>query len=288
MDFLPHFVRVCFFRTLSAAGMAACLLLVSAAPGRGEDALSYTGSATVGTGVLYEGAIAAFEKKTGIRFQKVDLATGTGKGIGLVLDRTFPISGSTRPLTSEEKEAGLVETVIGYDALGLWVHGSNPVMDLTQQQLRDIYLGRILNWKEVGGKDRPIKVYIEPPLSQKGTLTFINEVIMGMAPYPDRHLVVPVPRDGLLAVSGEEGGLTAASLAIHNSLNAQLKDRVHFLRVNGVPPSITTIRDHTYLLHRTLSLVTRGTAKGAAREFVDFILSPEGQAIVARNFLPVR
>ena len=90
---------------------------------------------------------------------------GTGVGISALLDGTTDIAMASRPIKFSEKmkvkAAGneVEEVIVAYDALAVVVHPSNPVKQLTRQQLEDIFRGKITNWKHVGGDDRKIVVY---------------------------------------------------------------------------------------------------------------------------------
>ena len=96
---------------------------------------------------------------------------GTGVGISALMDNTTDIAMASRPIKFSEKmkikEAGqdVDEIIVAYDALAVVVHPSNPVKQLTRQQLEDIFRGKITNWKQVGGDDRKIvqKLYVEQP-----------------------------------------------------------------------------------------------------------------------------
>jgi phosphate transport system substrate-binding protein len=252
-----------------------------------EPGLTYAGAATISMSVLYQGALKGFEKKTGIIFSRIDTASGTGRGLDMLAEGKVTLAGSARPLTGVETRKGLVGTTIGYDALALWVNKANMVKGLTRDQLRRIYRGEIRNWKLVGGEDLPIMVFIEPPDSRKATLSMIQETIMGMTPYPSFHSVVEYPRDGMVATASADGGLTAASLGLLSTLSPHLCERLRPLAVDGVTPSPAVARGSDYLLNRPLLLVTRGPATGKEKQFIDYILSPEGQAIVARSFVPI-
>jgi len=270
--------------------LALCLALAPwiPSPAQAEKGLSYAGSATISMSILYQGALKAFEKRSGVSFGRVDTASGTGRGLELLVEGKVDLAGAARNLSDEEKGKGLVAYPIGHDAVAFWVHRNNPVKSLTREQLRRIYRGQVRNWKEVGGRDRPIMVFIEPPNSRKATMALVQEVIMGNTPYPPIHSVVEYPREGMIAVSGEESGLAAGSIGLSSTISAGMRERLRLLAVDGVVPTVPTLLQGDYLLKRPLLLVTKGPATGRAKEFIDFMLSPEGQEIVARSFVPAR
>ena len=107
---------------------------------------------------------------------------GTGVGISALMDNTTDIAMASRPIKFSEKmkikEAGqdVDEIIVAYDALAVVVHPSNPVKQLTRQQLEDIFRGKITNWKQVGGDDRKIVVYSRETSS--GTYEFFKESVL--------------------------------------------------------------------------------------------------------------
>src|SRR5512138_2907081 len=192
--------------------LAALILAGSSIPVRASDELSYSGASVISLSILYEGALSAFEKKTGLSFGRIDSASGTGRGLELLAEGKVTIAGSARALTAEETARGLVAYEVGRDAIAFWVNRDNPVKGLTRSQLRRVYRGEVRDWRELGGEARPIMVFIEPPDSRKSTLTLVQEIVMGNTPYPSSHSVVQYPREGMIATVSNEGGLVAGSL----------------------------------------------------------------------------
>jgi phosphate transport system substrate-binding protein len=249
--------------------------------------LTYVGSSTIGTGVLKAGAAEAFEKKTGIRFASVDIS-GSGKGIQALLDGKTSLAGASRPLKPEEKKAKLVGTTIGYDAIAVFVHKDNPVKNLTKEQLKGIFTGAVKNWKEVGGKDAPITPNTEILTGKRATVEMFQELVLDGAAYGKGFKEIDLPRDQIVDLSATPDGICSVSLGLLAAVPADVKARVKPVAVNGVEATNQNVRSGAYLISRPLLLVTQGLAKGEAKEFISFMLSAEGQAIVGRSFVPVR
>ena len=120
---------------------------------------------------------------------------GTGVGISALMDNTTDIAMASRPIKFSEKmktkEAGqeVDEVIVAYDALAVVVHPSNPVKQLTRQQLEDIFRGKITNWKQVGGDDRKIVVYSRETSS--GTYEFFKENVLKNKNYMAGSLSMP-------------------------------------------------------------------------------------------------
>lgn len=249
--------------------------------------ISYSGSSTIGTGVLKEGgAVAAFEKKTGRKFSSVDIP-GSGKGIMALMDGKVDFAGASRTLKPEEKKAGLSATTIGYDAVAVFVHASNPVKNLTKEELKGIFTGKITNWKEVGGKNAPIVPNTEIIAGKRATIEIFQEKVMSGAQY-GKFKEIDLPRDQIVELAKQENGICSVSLGLLASLSKTEKDKVKAISVAGSDPSDKNVQSGAYIISRPLLLVTKGLPKGEVKEFISFILSPEGQAIVEKNFVPVR
>ncbi|WP_054696526.1 substrate-binding domain-containing protein [Geotalea toluenoxydans] len=117
--------------------------------------ITYSGSSTIGTGILKAGAADAFANKTGKKLASIEIP-GSGKGVKALIEGKVMVAGASRPLKPEEKKEKLSSTTIGYDAVTVFVHKNNPIKNLSKEQLKGIFTGKIKNWKEVGGKNAPI------------------------------------------------------------------------------------------------------------------------------------
>ncbi len=153
---------------------AAAVLSMPALAGASE--LLYGGSSTIAETVLQGGISQGFQRKTGVQVQIVDVS-GTGKGLKSLAEGKLQIVGAGRTLTAEEKKAGLLGTIIGYDGLAVFVNKANPVKDLSKEQLKALFTGKARSWKELGGKDVAIVPMIEPVASKRATVQAIQELV---------------------------------------------------------------------------------------------------------------
>jgi phosphate transport system substrate-binding protein len=259
---------------------AVLLLFASACTGGGSATapLTYDGATSISGHILSE-AIPAFERKTGTRFGKVD-RSGGGKGLERLFTGEVEIAGVARRLTVEELARQPYFQIIGYDALGVYVHAKNPLKGLSKAQLKAIFSGAIVNWKDVGGPNLPIVTCTEPLASGRNTLAVFQTTILDDAPFGPVH-EAPDPSDCLAFVAGNPGAISFATIAYAIA-------GVRALPIDGVEPSPARVMDSTYLLSRPLLLVTRSQPRGAIAAFLDFMLSAEGQAIVGKKFIPAR
>lgn len=272
-------LRICLLATL--------ILTLVALPALAAEELRYIGSSTIGTGVLQAGAASSFEKKTGIKFATIE-QPGSGKGIQALNEGKTPLAGASRPLKPEEKKEKLIGTIIGYDAIAVFVHQGNPVQNLTKEQLKGIFTGQIKNWKEVGGPDAPIAPNTEILTGKRATVEMFQEMVLDGGAYGKGFKEIDLPRDQIVDLAANPGGVCSVSLGLLAAVPGEVKARVKPISINGVEPTEKNVQSGAYLISRPLLLVTKGLPKGEVKEFINFMLSPEGQAAVAKNFVPVR
>ncbi len=262
----------------------ATLLLLAAACGcsRSGDAvgkpLTYDGATTISRNILSD-AIPAFEKRTGLKFDRVDFSGG-GRGLDRLFAGEVEMAGVARRLTADELERKPYFQIIGYDAIGVFVHARNPVKALSKAQLKAIFTGAIVNWKDVGGPNLPIVACTEPLSSGRNTLAVFRTLVLDEAPFGRVH-EEPDPTDCLAWVKDAAGGVTFATIAYDIP-------GIRSVPVDGIGATPAHVIDSSYLLSRPLILVTRAPPTGTAAAFFDFMLSAEGQAIVGMKFIPAR
>ncbi len=249
--------------------------------------ISYSGSSTIGTAVLNAGAVQAFTDETGIRFSSID-QPGSSKGVAALLEEKVTLAGASRPLKPAEKETSLVPITIGYDAIAVFVHESNPVTDLSQVELKGIFTGDIQNWSEVGGQDAPIDPTTEILADKRATVEMFRKIAMNGAEYGAGFKEIDLPRDQIIDLAGRKNGICTVSMGLLSSVPEDVRNQVMAISVEGVTPSTSNVQTGSYLISRPLLLITNGPAKGANKQFIDFILSYVGQAIVGQNFVQVR
>ena len=198
--------------------------------------------------------------------------TGSGSGIKAVQEGRCDIGLSSRALKAEEKEQGLVGTVLAYDGIAVIVNPENTVEDLTVEQIAAIYTGEITNWSEVGGIDAEIVLIGREAGS--GTRGGFEEIV-GVEDLCQYRQELTSTGDVITAVSQNPGAIGYASLA-------SVKDTVKAIKVGGVAPSDETVKDETYAIQRPFVLVTKeGTAlTETAQAFFDFITSEAAREVI--------
>ena len=199
--------------------------------------------------------------------------TGSGSGIQAVTEGRCDIGLSSRALKDDEKDSGLVETVLAYDGIAIVVSPENPVSDLDVDTIAKIYTGEITNWKDVGGDDAEIVLIGREAGS--GTRDGF-ESITGTKDACAYRQELTSTGDVINTVSQNPNAIGYASLsAVGESVKA--------LTVGGVKASEATVKDGSYVVQRPFVLVTKeGTELSpAAQAFFDYAISPEVADIIA-------
>jgi phosphate transport system substrate-binding protein len=205
---------------------------------------------------------------------------GSGVGIASLIDRTTDIATSSRRIKPEETEkakaAGVTpnEIVIAKDGVAVIVHPGNRVGALTKAQIKDIYTGRITNWKQLGGADARI-VTVSRDTSSGTYETFETLVLGGDRVRPDA-LTVASNQSVAQTVAQTPGAIGYVG---HGYLTSKIKD----VTVDGVRCTRQNIQSGSYPLSRDLYMYTNGRPSGPIAKFVDFVLGKEGQKLVEQE-----
>ena len=203
---------------------------------------------------------------------------GSSLGISSVSQGITQIGTSSRDLTPQEKQ-GLTEYEIGKEGIVIAVNNNNNVSALRSDQVRDIFNGAITNWKQVGGSDTSIHVVTREEGS--GTRSSFENLIMNKTKIRPDAVVQSSTESVKQVVKQDPGAIGFVSLA-------HMSNDVTALKVDGVSPSMQTVANGSYQLQSAFLFVVKGEPKGVVKEFIDFTLSPEGQAIVkGQNIVPV-
>jgi phosphate transport system substrate-binding protein len=198
---------------------------------------------------------------------------GSSVGIAAVASGSADVGMISCHMSDAEKEGrDLREHVIGRDGIAIINHPSNSVSALTLSQVKDIYQGKITNWKEIGGADTEIVIIGRD--SASGTRSFFTEFVLRNE--DTARTMQELNSNGAVqkCVSQTPGAIGYVSLEYVDST-------VKALTIDGAPPSITAITDGTYKITRPLILITKGEPTGLAKKFIEFVLSDIGQKIIS-------
>jgi phosphate transport system substrate-binding protein len=205
---------------------------------------------------------------------------GSGVGVASIIDGTCDIGNSSRPVkeeevvTAQEKGVDIFENIVARDAIAVIVNPANTITDLTLESIKAIYTGEISNWSEVGGANQTIVVVSRD--SASGTFEAFNELAL------KKERLRP---DSLLQASNSAVATTVANTpgAIGYVGLGYVTDRIKAVPVNGIIASKETVNSGTYPLARPLFMYTNGEPTGIVKEFIDFVMSEEGQKLVEEN-----
>jgi phosphate transport system substrate-binding protein len=204
---------------------------------------------------------------------------GSGNGIKALIDKSTDIADSSRFIKSKEVKLAVENSVypvpfaVAYDCIVPVVHPSNSINNITMAQLKDIYMGKVKNWKEIGGPDRPIVVISRDTSS--GTYEVWHKKVL------KKKRVFP---GALLQASN--GAVVQAVAKNKNAVGyigiGYMEASVKALTVNNIEGSAETTLNGTYPVSRPLYMFTPGWPKGEVASFINFVLHPEkGQKYVA-------
>jgi phosphate transport system substrate-binding protein len=201
-------------------------------------------------------------------------AGGSVVGIEAIHDGTVDIGMASRSLKPEEAE-GIDQHRVAADVIATVVHESNPVEDLALEELRDIYLGEITNWSEVGGNDESILVVVRGRNS--GTRGAFDKIVLDGEEPAAPNLDTAVAASDVAATVAEDANAIGYLGFGHFELDIKV------IAIDGVMPSEETAHDGSYPVVRPLLFLTGPLTQPLAHQFIDFALDEQGQAIVVEN-----
>jgi len=217
---------------------------------------------------------------------------GSGTGIAALINGTTDICMASRPMKEDEKrklrdryQTMGVETSVAKDGLSVYVREQNPVKELSIPQLRDIYTGSVRNWKQVGGSDAPITLYGRE--NSSGTYVYFKDNVLLGKDYAASCQTLPGTAAVVNAVAKDPNGIGYGGAAYARGVRevAVRKDA----KAPAIAPSPESVKDGSYPITRYLFLYTRVRPAGDVKKFVDWVLSPEGQALTTKvGYFPVR
>lgn len=264
--------------SLVVALVAAAVLLSGCSGGAGSaDQVIATGSTTI----LPIAEVSA-EMYRDVEPDVHVLVSGVGSSAGIesVSTGSSDIGTSSRDLKPEEQDYGLVDTPIAYDAIAVIVHPDNPVKNLTKDQVKAVFQGKIRNWKDVGGEDQPIHLVNRDQAS--GTREAFSKIVMDSEPFDPNAAVLPGTGQVRAVVADAPGAVGYISFGFVTS-------SVRTVAIDGVEPSEASVFSGTYPVQRTLHFFTKGAPVQPAKGYIDYVLSSAVQQSVVKDagFLPV-
>ena len=203
--------------------------------------------------------------------------TGSSAGIKDAMDGISQIGMSSRDLKDEEASK-VKSTVLAYDGVAVITNTSNPIKELTIEQIRDIFTGKITNWNQIGGNDSPIVVVSRETGS--GTRTAFEEGVG----YSEEELVKTA------TISKGNGDVKTTVSTNENAIGfvsfEYLDDAISAININGIKPTAENVKAGSYVLSRPFLAVTNEQyITEDTKNLIDYITGKEGQQIVKDNKL---
>jgi phosphate transport system substrate-binding protein len=235
-------------------------------------------------------AEAFMAKQPGTQIQ----VTGGGSGVGIasLINGTTDIAASSRPIKSSEVDKLKQRfATTGYtypiarDGLSVYLNAANPVKELTLAQIRDIYVGKITNWKQVGGNDAAIILYSRE--NSSGTYTYFKDNVLLGKDFAPRAQTLQGTAAVVNAVSRDANGIGYGGAAYAKGIRfaAVKKDA----QSPAILPTLDTVRSGQYPISRYLYLYTRVKPSKDMKAFIDWATGPEGQALVSKvGYFPIK
>jgi phosphate transport system substrate-binding protein len=220
----------------------------------------------------------AYEKETGI---KVNInGGGATKGIRNAVNGSIDIGGACRPIIEGHPlERNAYQVPVAWDALVVIVHPSNPVDTISVRQLQQIYTGKITNWNQLGGQNKPIDLYI-----RRGKISGVGRTLRELV-FANFDQEFPGAKHIVRSSGPLEKGIQENVLGIGTTgISSAKRRKVKILKLNGKEPSYENIKSGDYVLYRPLYLVTKGRASAdkKVKDFITFALSRKGREVIKR------
>jgi phosphate transport system substrate-binding protein len=217
---------------------------------------------------------------------------GSGTGISALINGTTDICQASRAMKPAEKEklrerfaTTGVEIPVAKDGLSLYVNAANPLAEITMDQAKQIFTGKVTNWKDLGGADAKIIAYSRE--NSSGTYVFFKEHVLQNADFTPRAQNMPGTAAVVNAVGKEKFSIGYGGAAYSKGIK--------ILKVKkdagspAIAPDKTTVQNGTYALSRPLFFYVRNKPAGDIKAFVDWVLGADGQALVEKiGYFPLK
>lgn len=259
-----------------AALLFAMFCALTAGHAADDNKLVITGASTVAPLAL-EIAKRFEQKNPGVR---VDVQTGgSSRGVNDARSGVADIGMVSRALKPDEQD--LKASAIALDGVAVILHKSNPVKALSADQIRAIYTGKVLNWKEVGGKDQRITVVNKA--EGRSTLELFLAYFQLKNSEIKAQVVIGDNQQGVKTVAGNPGAIGYVSIGT-GEFEVEQGTPLQLLPLDGIAPTSDAVRSGKFPLSRPLNLVTKGEPTGRAKQFIEFAKSAQVNDLVKEQF----
>ncbi|MDR1900673.1 MAG: phosphate ABC transporter substrate-binding protein [Treponema sp.] len=208
--------------------------------------------------------------------------TGSSDGIKAAAAGTSELGMSSRELSPAEKGTGLTELTIAIDGIAVIVNNSNPVANLTLDQIRDIYTGAVTDWSQVSGGAKSGRIAVVSREPGSGTRGAFEEIVK----FQDKLLSGATEFDGTGAIKAE---ISRNADAVGYISLGSADNTVKLLQVEGITASTANVVNGSYKIARPfIVLSSRQTIHDETQQFLNWIMTADGQNIVKSSWIPVK
>ena len=204
-------------------------------------------------------------------------AGGSGTGLTQVLDGTVNIGNSdvyAKDKLTAEQAKELVDHKVIAQGFGIVVNKESGITNLTKAQIKDIFSGKVKNWKEVGGKDMEILV-IHRPASSGTRATFVEKVLDGKKELENDSIGATQDSNGAVLTAMKKNGGAISYVALSYMNNEEAKNTLNLVSIDGKEATVQNIKDGKYDFWSWGHMYTKGEATGVAKSFIEFITSSD-------------
>ena len=207
---------------------------------------------------------------------------GSGTGVAALINGTADLANASRPIKEKEKKqlskrrgVEAHEFRVALDSLAVYVPAANKIESLTIPQLKKIFRGQTTNWKEVGGDDMPIVLYSRE--NNSGTYAYFKEHVLDNEDFAATAQTLPGTAAVINAVSKDRAGIGYGGIAYAEGVRTV---KVAAEGSDPVEPTMENATSGKYPLSRFLNIYSAGEPTGVAKQYLDFVLSDDGQKVV--------
>ncbi|MBU3678880.1 MAG: phosphate ABC transporter substrate-binding protein [Candidatus Kapabacteria bacterium] len=267
---------------------ATFLILTFVALALPKDRITIKGSDTMV--ILVQRWTEIYPDKTNVEFQVT--GGGSGTGIAALINGTTNICSSSRPIKKDE--VAQLEAKYGYkgleirvamDGLAIYVHKSNPVKQLTMEQVKNIFTGKVTNWKDVGGPNKPILLYSRE--NNSGTYEFFKEHVLNKQDFAASAQHMAGTAALINAISKDPNGIGFGGSAYAKNVKALpiAKDAAS----KAIAANVASIHSGEYPISRFLYFYLNRKPDGNVKKFIDWVISASGQKVVSEvGYYPIK
>lgn len=266
------------FTVHRALGLALGCTIAAAAYGQSTERITIDGS--TGVAPLVAALAKAYREQNPAVTVEIGKGMGTKERVKALADGRIDIAMASHGLVADELvRQGMAVQEIAKVAVVFGVNATVPVTAIAENQLCDIYSGRLANWKQLGGSDLPVAPRTRPDTEVDAEVVRQRVGCLTQLQMPEAVQVMAKSGDMARELARTAGAIGMTTTTVVEQSQARIRP----LTLNGVEPSADNVRSGAYRLTRDSFLVTRAAPAPAVARFLEFVRSPEGKRVISAN-----